>query len=102
MSSVPIGSSISVFSTVGASQPKIHFIVDSGSQNVDTPARSESGIHLQQQLYSASDLDPTQQHTLQINVLDAGPFTLDFVQIGTTPSGVTTTSSKFGAFLFYV
>lgn len=77
-------------------------MVDSGSQNVDTPARTGTGIQLQQQLYAASDLDPTKQHTLQINVLDAGPFTLDFVQIGTTPTGVTTTSSKFGALLFYV
>lgn len=76
------GESLTVFSTFDNIQPKVHFFVDGGAQDTVVPARSSSTTQFQVPLYTASSLDPTASHTLQINILDAGPFTLDYVLIG--------------------
>ncbi|KLO19412.1 hypothetical protein SCHPADRAFT_76216 [Schizopora paradoxa] len=68
------GTSISVFGTIG----------DVKIPSVSTP-------QFRQLLYEASNLDASTPHTLQINQLDPGSFTLDFVEIG-SPSSSTPTS----------
>ncbi|EJC99234.1 uncharacterized protein FOMMEDRAFT_160827 [Fomitiporia mediterranea MF3/22] len=76
------GTSVTVFGTVHPSQPKVHFQVDGGSQNDDLPATSSTTAEqFQQQFYSATGLDQSSQHMLNINVLDAGPFTIDYLII---------------------
>ncbi|THH12154.1 hypothetical protein EW145_g205 [Phellinidium pouzarii] len=88
------GTSIAVFSTIDTSQTKVHFFVDDDLQNDDVPAMTISGVQFQQQVYSASNLDPTSTHMLQINLLDPGPFTLDYVVIGNGVTSSTSTASK--------
>ncbi|KAL5481070.1 hypothetical protein ACEPAI_10011 [Sanghuangporus weigelae] len=79
------GTSIAVFSTVGTRQTKLHFVLD-GDSSSDLPAQTNPSVQFQQQVYSAGNLDPTEQHTLAINLLDPGPFTLDYVRIGSGQS----------------
>lgn len=71
-----------MYTSFALSQPKVHFEVDGGEQNVDVPAQSSAAAQHQIPIYSATSLDPSATHTLQINVLDSGPFTLDYVLIG--------------------
>ncbi|KAL5522986.1 hypothetical protein ACEPAF_1253 [Sanghuangporus sanghuang] len=82
------GSSIAVFSTIGTTQTRLHFVLD-GDSSSDLPAQTNPSVQFQQQVYSAGNLDPTEQHTLAINLLDPGPFTLDYVRIGSGTSTVT-------------
>ncbi|KAL5522753.1 hypothetical protein ACEPAG_8771 [Sanghuangporus baumii] len=88
------GTSIAVFSTVGTRQTKLHFELD-GDSSLDLPAQTNPSVQFQQQVYSAGNLDPTGQHTLAINLLDPGPFTLDYVRIGSSQANAAaqTTSS---------
>ncbi|KAL5498970.1 hypothetical protein ACEPAH_1488 [Sanghuangporus vaninii] len=81
------GSSIAVFSTIGTRQTKLHFVLD-GDSSSDLPAQTNPSVQFQQQVYSAGNLDPTEQHTLAINLLDPGPFTLDYVRIGSGQSNI--------------
>ncbi|KAH8113968.1 hypothetical protein DFH11DRAFT_1771668 [Phellopilus nigrolimitatus] len=97
------GTSIAVFSTVGTSQPRVHFFVDSGAQSLDTTAQTNSAVTFQQQVYSASNLDSSAEHTLQINLLDAGPFTLDYSLVAqqSTSSTSTLTSHTYRRTLLF-
>lgn len=61
-----------------------------GDSSLDLAAETNPSVRFQQQVYSTGGLDPTAQHTLAINLLDPGPFTLDFLRIGAGQSNSAT------------
>ena len=71
-----------MYSSFDQSQPKVHFFVDGGEQDTVVPAQTSATTQFQVPIYTATSLDPSTTHSLQINVLDSGPFTLDYVLIG--------------------
>ena len=86
---------------MGTSQTKTHFLVDDGNDKT-IPSLTSSKVTFQSPVYSLGGLDPTEQHTLKINLLDSGPFTLDYVLIGSdTIPTLTPTSTSTSNFPFF-